>query len=101
MRDIRTSAERFIRVVQSDLVDGSGEQRYRFETDSDQTFAIKDDGAFDSTFIPVGDVQRSFSNNVVEFKNFENSIIMINESSSGGSGSSNRTVTYSLCTTDN
>ena len=41
MRDIRASAERFIRVVQSDLVDGSGEQRYRFETDSGQTFAIK------------------------------------------------------------
>jgi hypothetical protein len=87
----------FIEINQSASVDMTGNTRYEFQNDSQTSYSVSDDGVFDSTFRIAGEVTRSFAFNLVDFRQFNNELIMVDQYATGSSGSSSRSLTYSLC----
>ncbi len=87
----------FINVSQSASVDASGESRYDFQDGSTTTYTVDDTGTFDSTFRLPGEVTRSFAFHQIDFRRYNDQLIMTDLFATGGSGNSSRFYTYSLC----
>lgn len=86
----------FIDVRQVAETDADGDTRYALYSSDESTFT-NDSGQFDSSFRVAGEVRRSFSQNLIDFKSVNNRIIMTDTYRTGGSGSSSEMVTYSIC----
>ena len=87
----------FINISQSASVDASGESRYDFQDGSTTTYTVDDTGTFDSTFRLQGEITRSFAFHQIDFRRYNDQLIMTDLFATGGSGSSSRFYTYSLC----
>jgi hypothetical protein len=76
--------------------DADGDTRYALDSSDNASYTFSS-RQFDSSFRIAGEVSRSFSQNLIDFKPVNNRIIMTNTYRQGGSGSSSESVTYSIC----